>query len=143
MRKKNAGALFMDFHVSPEDRVGATPRKGTRSQRTAPTKKLARGARVEPGFDDSAIYVEDERPTRNTRGKAPRGKARKTRGRRERKPVTLLGVIGKRVAADAALAALVDGTRTVYDLVGVPGLTDAIRPWAGTGRGVHVAASPR
>jgi GDP-mannose 6-dehydrogenase len=52
-------------------------------------------------------------------------------------------VVGKRVADADALAALADGSRTVFDLVGVPGLTDAIRPWAGSGRVVHVTPSPR
>src|SRR5689334_19943951 len=89
MRKKNAGALFMDFHVSPDDRVGATPKKGTRSERSTPAKKVARGARIEPGFSDGDIYVDDERNERSERaprGKAPRGRApkqKKTRGRRE------------------------------------------------------------
>ena len=97
MRKKNAGALFMDFQISPDDRVGATPKKGSRSPRSAPAK-VAGGARVEPGFDDSAVYVDDERSGRAPRSKQPRGKAPKAkrgRGRREKKPLTLLGVIGK------------------------------------------------
>ena len=101
MRKKNAGALYMDFHVSPEDRVGATPKKGTRSERSAPAKKAARGARIEPGFSDDDIHVDDERQERTERaprGKAPRGRApksKKGRGRRERRPLTLFGVIWK------------------------------------------------
>jgi penicillin-binding protein 1A len=96
MRKKNAGALFMDFHISPDDRVGATPRKGTRSQRQAPAKKQARGARVEPGFDDGGVYVDDERSARSTRAKPARGKARKTSsGRRERKRMSAFGFIFK------------------------------------------------
>ncbi len=98
MRKKNAGALFMDFQISPDDRVGATPKKGSRSPRSAPAK-AARGARVEPGFDDSAVYVDDERSARAPKGKQPRGKATKARSgrgrRREKKPLTLFGVIWK------------------------------------------------
>jgi penicillin-binding protein 1A len=99
MRKKNAGALFMDFQISPDDRVGATPKKGARTSRSAPGK-AARGARVEPGFDDSAVYVDDERAPR---GKQPRGRgkaptAKKTRGRREKKPLTLFGVIWKLIS---------------------------------------------
>ena len=35
MRKKNAGALFMDFQISPDDRVGATPKKGSRARKSA------------------------------------------------------------------------------------------------------------
>ena len=37
MRKKNAGALFMDFEISPDDRIGgATPR--SRCRATPPPK---------------------------------------------------------------------------------------------------------
>ncbi|WP_423065484.1 transglycosylase domain-containing protein [Devosia sp. CN2-171] len=100
MRKKNAGALFMDFQISPDDRVGATPKKGSRSPRSAPAK-VARGARVEPGFDDSAVYVDDERTSRTPKGKQPRGrapKAKRGRGRRERKPLTFFGVIWKLIS---------------------------------------------
>ena len=91
MRKKNAGALFMDFHVSPEDRVGATPKKAR--GKSAPAKKQPKGARVEPriGSIDS-VYADDE-PV--PQGKPRRGKARKVRGRRERKPLTLGRVFGK------------------------------------------------
>ena len=92
MRKKNAGALFMDFHVSPEDRVGATPKKAR--GKSAPAKKQPRGARVEPriGSIDS-VYADDE-PV--PQGKPRRGKAKKARGgRRERKPLTLGRIFGK------------------------------------------------
>ena len=88
MRKKNAGALFMDFHISPEDRVGATPKK-TKS-RAAPAGKAARVGRIEPQFDDSDIRVDDA-----PRGRPQRGKVKKTRGRRERKPLTLGRIVGK------------------------------------------------
>ena len=127
MRKKNAGALFMDFHVSPDDRVGATPKKGTRSERTVPAKKAARGARIEPGFGDGDIYVDDERQERAPRGKAPRGrapKAKKTRGgRRERRPLTLFGVIWKLISWLFILGiwgALALGAVVVYYAVQLP-----------------------
>ena len=93
MRKKNAGALFMDFQISPDDRVGATPKK-TRG-RGKPAKKLSRGsARVEPqlGSFDS-VYADDEPPL--VRGRPVKGKAKRTRGRREKRPLTLGRVIGK------------------------------------------------
>ncbi len=100
MRKKNAGALFMDFQISPDDRVGATPKKGSRSPRSAP--KAARAGRVEPGFDDSVIQVDDERKDRAPRGRQPRARkaatAKKGRGRREKKPLTLFGVIWKTIS---------------------------------------------
>ncbi|MBL8591917.1 MAG: transglycosylase domain-containing protein, partial [Devosia sp.] len=126
MRKKNAGALFMDFHVSPDDRVGATPKKGTRSERSAPAKKVARGARIEPGFSDDGIYVDDERSERAPRGKAPRGRApkqKKTRGRRERRPITLFGIIWKMISWLFILGiwgALAVGAVVVYYAVQLP-----------------------
>jgi penicillin-binding protein 1A len=92
MRKKNAGALFMDFRVSPDDRVGAQPKRA-RGRASKPAKKLPRGARVEPelgAIDD--VYV-DEEPVR--RGRPAKGKAKRTRGRRERQPLTLGRVFGK------------------------------------------------
>ena len=39
MRKKNAGALFMDFHISPDDRVGGQPQK--KRAAAAPRRKAA------------------------------------------------------------------------------------------------------
>jgi penicillin-binding protein 1A len=104
MRKKNAGALFMDFHISPEDRVGATPKKA-RGRTTAPAKKSRGGVRVEPGFaafDD--VNVDDgydERPSRTRGPKGPQKrapKAKKTRGRRERKPLTFGRIIWKMIS---------------------------------------------
>src|SRR5688572_11234240 len=94
MGKKNAGALFMDFRVSPDDRVGAQPKRG-RSRASKPAKKAPRGSRVEPelgAFDD--IHVEEERAPRGRQVK-PKGKVKRTRGRREREPLTLGRVIGK------------------------------------------------
>ncbi len=126
MRKKNAGALFMDFQISPDDRVGGSPKKGSRSQRTAPAKKQVRGARVEPGFADDAVYVEDERTERSPRGKSARGKApkaKKARGRRERKPVTFLGLVWKAISWLFILGiwgALAAGAVVVYYAVQLP-----------------------
>ena len=100
MRKKNAGALFMDFQISPEDRVGATPRKAR--SRQAPVKKARGGARVEPGFaafDDVVVESDrDERPSRGRTTKGPQKRApkgRKLRRGRERKPLTLGRVVWK------------------------------------------------
>ena len=94
MGKKNAGALFMDFRVSPDDRVGAQPKRA-RGRQGKPAKKVPRGARVEPelgAFDD--IHVEEERAPRGRQAK-PKGKVKRTRGRREREPLTLGRVVGK------------------------------------------------
>jgi penicillin-binding protein 1A len=105
MRKKNAGALFMDFHISPEDRVGATPKKA-RGRAAPPAKKSRGGARVEPGFaafDD--VNVDDERDERPSRTRGPRGPQKRgpkakqpRRGRRERKPLTFGRVIWKMIS---------------------------------------------
>ena len=37
MRKKNAGALFMDFQISPDDRIGGRSAK-TKGRAKAPAK---------------------------------------------------------------------------------------------------------
>ena len=52
MRKKNAGALFMDFEISPDDRIGgASSRSRGRAKPAAKAKarKPAKGQRIEPG----------------------------------------------------------------------------------------------
>jgi len=89
-RSKNAGALFMDFQISPDDRVGA-PVKRTRSAKSAkPAAKPRRGERVEPGFGAyDSVYVDEPAP------RVQKGKAKKVRGRREKKPLTFGRVIGK------------------------------------------------
>ncbi len=95
MRKKNPGALFMDFQISPDDRVGAQPKKGR--ARKAPAKKQARGARLEPGFDDlDSIQVEEERAPR---ARPQRGKAKPAKSRRGRKrePLTLGRMLWKTI----------------------------------------------
>ena len=78
MRKKNAGALFMDFHVSPDDRVGAVPKKARGKAKPQPASKKsprsARNERQEPRigrfdavYDDVQVdddHYQDERPQR-------------------------------------------------------------------------------
>ncbi|MEO7223501.1 MAG: hypothetical protein ABIY37_13615, partial [Devosia sp.] len=97
MRKKNAGALFMDFEISPDDRIGgATPRSRGRAK-PAPKAKAAakpvKGQRIEPGFADDRYYDE---PAPRSRGRAPAPKAKKpARGKRERKPFSVWGLFGK------------------------------------------------
>ena len=110
MRKKDAGALFMDFHVSPDDRVGGNPKKtrgkakpqpASKSKPTAKTPKSPRAtknSRVEPrvgSFD--AVYADDgyddEEDVRPKRGRRP--KPKKTSGRRQRKPLTFGRIIWK------------------------------------------------
>jgi penicillin-binding protein 1A len=98
MRKKNAGALFMDFEISPDDRIGgAAPR--TRARAKAPAakakaKKPAKGQRIEPGFadfDDGSRYDE---PRGRGRGKAPKAK-KPSRQQRELKPFSFWRLFGK------------------------------------------------
>lgn len=91
MRKKNAGALFMDFHVSPDDRVGGQPQK--KRAAPAPRRKASANTRVEPGFSGEPVYLDDQpRVEPRTRGKPAkepkRQKVKKVRGKRERKPFT-------------------------------------------------------
>ena len=104
MRKKNAGALFMDFHVSPDDRVGAVPKKTRgKAQKPAPANNKAprssRNQRQEPRLGNiDSVYdeapsirddYEDERPRRRQKVKKTRG------GRRERKPLTFGRILWK------------------------------------------------
>ena len=96
MRKKNAGALFMDFHVSPDDRVGGQPQK--KRAAAAPRRKAASTGRIEPGFSGEPVTIDDEPRTRGKPAKEPkRQKVKKVRGRRERKPLTLVGIFLKLV----------------------------------------------
>jgi len=104
MRKKNAGALFMDFQISPEDRVGATPKKA-RGRTAPPAKKSRGGARVEPGFaafDDVTVDNDhDERPSRSRTPKGPQKRAPKgkqPRRGRQKKPLTFGRVIWKTIS---------------------------------------------
>ena len=94
MRRKNAGALFMDFQISPEDRVGATPKRGRgRAAKPAKKAKAPRGTRIEPELDPyDAVYVDEPAPAR-TRGKAK--KAKRSRGRREKQPLTFGRILFK------------------------------------------------
>ena len=69
MRKKNAGALFMDFEISPEDRIGGTSKRTSARAKAAPkakAKKPARGERVEPGFAAYDDYYDEPAPRGDT-----------------------------------------------------------------------------
>ena len=93
-RKKNAGALFMDFEISPDDRVGSTPAR-RRGRPAKPAKKAPRGARIEPafaGFDD--VYVDEPVPLPPGRGGKRKAAAKQKRGR-ARKPITFGGLVFK------------------------------------------------
>jgi penicillin-binding protein 1A len=96
MRKKKAGALFMDFQISPDDRIGggsakARGKTGSKAGKT-PARKPAKGERIEPGFG-----VFDDDPPRRTRtpAKGKPAKKKAARGKRERKPFNVVRLLGK------------------------------------------------
>jgi penicillin-binding protein 1A len=90
-RRKNAGALFMDFHVSPDDRVGV-PVKRARGKAGKPPAKAKRGSRVEPQLGAlDEVYVDDPSP----RARSPKNRVKKVRGGREKRPVTFGGILFK------------------------------------------------
>ena len=78
MRKKNAGALFMDFQISPDDRIGGAAAKARGRAKTpgktpAKPRKPARGQRIEPGF---AAYDDYAPEPPRARASAPKAKAK-------------------------------------------------------------------
>lgn len=105
MPKKDPGTLFMDFQISPEDRVGGTPVKSRKSKPAAapkaarkPSAKAGR-ERAEPrlgriddlygDYEGPAVY-EDEKPRRSRSTKA-----RKAKSGRVRKPLTFGRIVWK------------------------------------------------
>ena len=99
MRKKNAGALFMDFEISPEDRIGGASTKRGRAKAPAKAKtraaKPAKGERVEPGFgggffSSDEVYA-DEPPRR---GRAPKQK-KAPRGKKQRRGFSMWRLFGR------------------------------------------------
>ena len=106
MRKKNAGALFMDFEISPEDRIGGTSKRTRARAKPAPkakARKPARNQRIEPGFAAFDDYVDDVQP----RGRAPRNRAPKrkpARQKRQRRAFSLWGLIARLFYWGATLA---------------------------------------
>jgi penicillin-binding protein 1A len=90
MRNRKAGARFMDFEISPDDRIGGGAAKKRGRAAPAPkSRKPKRGERQEPGFF-TALDDYDE-PRR--RQKRPRGRG--GRQRRERKPFSFWRLFGK------------------------------------------------
>jgi len=66
MRKKNAGAQFMDFEVSPDDRIGGGSAKvrgrgakPAKAKAKAKPRKPAKNERVEPGFGGGFFSSEE------------------------------------------------------------------------------------
>jgi len=99
MRKKNAGALFMDFEISPEDRIGGASTKRGRAKAPAKAKtraaKPTKGERVEPGFgggffSSDEVYA-DEPPRR---GRAPKQK-KAPRGKKQRRGFSMWRLFGR------------------------------------------------
>ncbi len=105
MPKKDPGTLFMDFQISPEDRVGGTPVKSRKSKPAAAPKAArkpsAKGGRerAEPrlgriddlygDYEGPAVY-EDEKPRRSRSTKS-----RKAKSGRVRKPLTFGRIVWK------------------------------------------------
>ncbi len=99
MRKKNAGALFMDFEISPDDRIGgASPRSRSRAKPAVKGKarKPARNQRIEPGFDDFGPGPRGDEPRIPARARGRTAKQKKpARSRRERRAFSVWGLFGK------------------------------------------------
>jgi penicillin-binding protein 1A len=99
MRKKNAGALFMDFDISPDDRIGgAAPRSRSRAKPAAKAKarKPAKNQRIEPGFADFGPGSPGDEPRVPSRGRGRTPKQKKpARSRRERRTFSVWGLFGK------------------------------------------------
>jgi len=98
MRKKNAGALFMDFEVSPEDRIGGAARGRGKAKPVAKAKarKPAKGERVEPGFGGGFFTREDydDEPAPRRGGRAPKQK-KQPRGKRQRRGFSFWRLFGR------------------------------------------------
>ncbi len=95
-RKKNAGALFMDFEISPDDRIGgASPRSRARAKPAPKAKKPAKSQRVEPGFADFDDGYYTDEPAPRSRGRAPAPKKNPARAKREKKGFSMWGLFGK------------------------------------------------
>ena len=68
MRRKKPGALFMDFEISPEDRIGGAQRgRKAKAKPAGRPRKPKKGERVEPGsgggfFTAADTYDDDEPP---------------------------------------------------------------------------------
>ena len=88
--KVGPGAQFMEFRISPEDRVGGQP-ANKRGQKAAPKRTGWGAKKVEPSMGAVAVgnFVDDERsgsgtpppPRKPQRGKAKPVKAKKSRKR--------------------------------------------------------------
>lgn len=120
MRKKNAGALFMDFEISPDDRIGGGSQKPrARGKAKAPPrakalqkgKKPARNERVEPGFGSFRDDYDEPAPRR---GRAP--KAKRTRKGKQKRAFSLWRLFGRLFywAMTLTIVAGVAGAGIVY-----------------------------
>ncbi len=97
MRRKKPGALFMDFEISPEDRIGGAQRgRKAKAKPAGRPRKPKKGERVEPGFGGgfftAAETYDDDEPPR--RGRAPKQK-KQPRGKKQRKAFSLWRLFGR------------------------------------------------
>src|SRR3569832_1025264 len=100
MRKKNAGALFMDFESSPEDRFGGASQRGRKAKPVAKAKarKPKKGERVEPGFGGGSFTADDgaydDEPPKRGRGRAPKQK-KQPRAKKQRRGFSMWRLFGR------------------------------------------------
>ncbi len=116
MRRKNPGALFMDFQISPDDRIGGASAKAHgRAKAPAKGRKPARGQRIEPGFGAYEDYDDAPAPPAPRRGRAAKAK-KPARARRARKPFSVWRVFSRIVywVMTLAIVGAVAGAGVVY-----------------------------
>src|SRR3569623_2161540 len=95
MRKKKAGALFMDFEVSPEDRIGGAAPRGRKAKPAAKSKaKPRKTERVEPGFGGGFFTADEREAPPPRRGRAPKQK-KQPRGKKQRRGFSLWRLFGR------------------------------------------------
>src|SRR5689334_14065907 len=124
MRNKKPGARSMDFEISPDDRIGGSPKRRGRAPvpKSRKPQKPRKGERVEPGFFTALDAYDEPR-----RGRAPKQKkSRGGRTRRDRKPFSLWRLLGKLfywVATLGVVAALAIGGIVYYYWMQMPAAT--------------------
>ena len=92
-RKKNAGALFMDFQISPDDRIGGggSAKSKGKAGPAAKGRKPARNERLEPGFGGFSDDFDEPAPKR---GRSPKSK-KQPRGKRQKKSFSIWRLLGR------------------------------------------------
>jgi len=125
MRRKKTGARSMDFEISPDDRIGGSPKRRGRApaQKSRKPQKPRKGERLEPGFFTSFDDYDEPRRGRAPKQKKPRGGGR---ARSTRKPFSLWRLFGKLfywVATLGVVGALCVGGIVYYYWMQMPAAT--------------------